>query len=57
MGYTRWSDIRGELVEQAGGEAAVAAGKRQLLAAVVAHRLASARKAAQRGRTTPERPL
>jgi DNA-binding XRE family transcriptional regulator len=44
-GYTRWSDIRGELVEQAGGEAAVEAGKQELLATVVGHRLAEVRKA------------
>jgi len=44
-GYTRWSDIRGEFVERAGGESAVEAGKQELLATVVGHRLAEVRKA------------
>lgn len=47
--YVRWSDIRGELVARAGGEEAVAAGKQELLAAVVGYRLAELRK--QRGLT------
>src|SRR5258708_5583548 len=42
--YVRWSDIRGELVEQAGGEEAVAAGKQELLAEVTGPRLAEARR-------------
>ncbi|MFV2110673.1 transcriptional regulator, partial [Micromonospora sp. LOL_015] len=40
MGYTRWSDVRSAYVERAGGEEAVEAGKRELLATVVGHRLA-----------------
>lgn len=42
--YVRWSDIRAELVERAGGEEAVAAGKQELLAMVVGHRLAELRE-------------
>jgi DNA-binding XRE family transcriptional regulator len=42
--YSRWSDIRAEYVERAGGEEAVAAGKQELLAEVTGHRLAEARK-------------
>ena len=42
--YVRWSDIRAELVEQVGGEEAVAAGKQELLAEVTGHRLADLRK-------------
>lgn len=37
-GYTRWNDIRAEHVERAGGEAAVAEGKRELLAGVLGAR-------------------
>ncbi|MCY1139800.1 hypothetical protein OWR29_17505 [Actinoplanes sp. Pm04-4] len=33
-GYSRWQDIRAEYVERAGGEEAVAEGKRKLLAEV-----------------------
>lgn len=44
-GYTRWSDVRAEFVERAGGEEAVGAGKQELLATVVGHRLAEVRKA------------
>jgi DNA-binding XRE family transcriptional regulator len=44
-GYSRWQDIRGEYVERAGGEEAVEAGKRELLAAVLGHRLAEVRRA------------
>lgn len=44
MGHARWSDVRGAHVERAGGEEAVEAGKRELLAAVVGHRLAEVRK-------------
>jgi len=47
--YVRWSDIRAQLVEQVGGEEAVAAGKQELLAEVMGHRLAELRK--QRGLT------
>lgn len=47
--YVRWSDIRAELVEQVGGEEAVAAGRQELLATVIGHRLAELRK--QRGLT------
>ncbi|MFV2086398.1 helix-turn-helix domain-containing protein [Micromonospora sp. LOL_021] len=43
--YTRWSDVRSAYVERAGGEEAVEAGKRELLATVVGHRLAEVRKA------------
>jgi DNA-binding XRE family transcriptional regulator len=43
--YTRWSDIRSEHVERAGGEQAVDAGKQELLATVVGHRLAEIRRA------------
>ena len=42
VGYVRWHDIRAELVERAGGEEAVAAGKHELL--VTGHRLAELRK-------------
>ncbi|ATL69473.1 helix-turn-helix domain-containing protein [Nocardia terpenica] len=48
-GYSRWKDIRTEFVERAGGEEAVAAGKEELLAEMVGHRLAELRK--QRGFT------
>jgi DNA-binding XRE family transcriptional regulator len=44
-GYSRWQDIRSEYVERAGGEEAVAAGKQELLASVVGHRLADVRRA------------
>jgi DNA-binding XRE family transcriptional regulator len=44
-GHVRWSDIRAEHVERAGGEEAVAAGKEELLAEVIGHRLAELRKA------------
>lgn len=43
--HVKWSDIRPELVERAGGEEAVQAGKRELLAQVVGHRLAEIRRA------------
>lgn len=42
--YTRWSDIRSEHAERAGGEQAVDAGKQELLATVVGHRLAEIRR-------------
>ncbi|MGI5157443.1 helix-turn-helix domain-containing protein [Microbispora sp. CA-102843] len=43
-GYVRWKDIRAEHVERAGGEEAVEAGKRELLAEVQGHRLAEIRR-------------
>jgi DNA-binding XRE family transcriptional regulator len=43
--YTRWTDIRGEHVQRAGGEEAVEAGKQELLAEIVGHRLAEIRRA------------
>jgi DNA-binding XRE family transcriptional regulator len=43
-GYSRWSDIRAEHVERAGGEAAVAEGKKEFLAEVLGHRLAEIRR-------------
>jgi DNA-binding XRE family transcriptional regulator len=43
--HVAWSDIRDEHVERAGGEAAVEAGKQQLLAEVIGHRLAEVRRA------------
>jgi DNA-binding XRE family transcriptional regulator len=43
--YTRWTDIRDEHVQRAGGEEAVEAGKQELLAEVVGHRLAEIRRA------------
>lgn len=42
--YVRWRDIRAEHVERAGGEEAVQAGKQELLAAVIGHRLAEVRR-------------
>jgi DNA-binding XRE family transcriptional regulator len=44
-GYTRWSDIRNTHIERAGGEREVEAGKQELLATVVGHRLAEVRRA------------
>ncbi len=44
-GYTRWRDVRAEFVERAGGEEAVEAGKQELMAQVLGHRLAEVRKA------------
>ncbi|MDT7585047.1 MAG: hypothetical protein QOE32_2597 [Pseudonocardiales bacterium] len=43
--HVAWNDIRTEHVERAGGEAAVEAGKRELLAEVIGHRLAEVRRA------------
>lgn len=43
--FVSWKDIRTEHVERAGGEAAVEAGKRELLAEVIGHRLAEVRRA------------
>jgi DNA-binding XRE family transcriptional regulator len=42
--YVRWRDIRDEHVARAGGEEAVEAGKQELLATVVGHRLAEVRR-------------
>lgn len=42
--HTRWRDVRADQVERAGGEAAVEAGKRQMLAETVGHRLAEVRR-------------
>lgn len=42
--YVRWKDVRAEQVARAGGEAAVEAGKQELLASVVGHRLAEVRR-------------
>ena len=42
--HVAWRDIRADHVERAGGEAAVDAGKRQMLAATVGHRLAEVRR-------------
>jgi DNA-binding XRE family transcriptional regulator len=44
-GYTRWSEIRGEHVERAGGEDVVAAGRQELMAQVIGRRLAELRRA------------
>jgi len=38
-GHSQWKDIRAEFVERAGGEAAVAVGKAELCAQIIAHRL------------------
>jgi len=43
--HVPWNDIRTEHVERAGGEATVEAGKRELLAEVIGHRLAEVRRA------------
>ena len=43
--HVRWKDIRAEYVRRAGGEDAVRAGKEELLAEVVGHRLAEIRRA------------
>jgi DNA-binding XRE family transcriptional regulator len=50
--YVRWNDVRAEQVARAGGESAVEAGKQELLATVVGHRLAEARR--NRGLTQQE---
>lgn len=44
-GIVAWKDIRAGHVERAGGEAAVEAGKRELVAEVIGHRLAEVRRA------------
>jgi hypothetical protein len=43
--YTHWTDIQAEHVQRAGGEDAVEAGKQELLAEIVGHRLAEIRRA------------
>ncbi|WP_433495031.1 helix-turn-helix domain-containing protein [Micromonospora sp. CA-248089] len=43
--YSRWQDIRADHVSRAGGEGAVDAGKQELLAHVIGHRLAEVRRA------------
>ena len=43
--YVAWNDIRTEHVERAGGEEAVEAGKHEMLAEVLGHRLAEIRRA------------
>ncbi len=45
-GDTKWSDIRAELVERAGGEEAIAAARRQVQAYIDGFRLAERREAA-----------
>jgi hypothetical protein len=50
--HVAWSDIRAEHVARAGGEAAVEAGKREMLAEVLGHRLSEVRRA--RGLRPPE---
>lgn len=50
--YVRWTDIRAEHVQRAGGEEAVEAGKQELLAEVLGQRLAEVRRA--RGLTQQE---
>jgi DNA-binding XRE family transcriptional regulator len=42
--FVAWRDIRVEHVHRAGGEAAVEAGKQELLAEVLGHRLAEVRR-------------
>jgi DNA-binding XRE family transcriptional regulator len=43
--YARWQDIRAGHVARAGGEEAVEAGKQELLAEIIGHRLAEVRRA------------
>ena len=43
--HVAWSDIRAEHVARAGGEDAVEAGKREMLAEVIGQRLAEVRRA------------
>lgn len=43
--YVRWRDIRAGHVARAGGEQAMEAGKQELLATVIGHRLAEVRRA------------
>lgn len=42
--YVRWKDIRADHVTRAGGEEAVEAGKQELFAQVLGHRLAEVRR-------------
>ena len=42
--HVAWNDIRDEHIVRACGEAAVEAGKRELLAEVIGHRLAEIRR-------------
>ncbi|THV42286.1 helix-turn-helix domain-containing protein [Glycomyces buryatensis] len=44
-GYVRWSDIRSEAIERAGGAAAFEEGKRRILAEAQGFRLAELRRA------------
>jgi hypothetical protein len=44
--HVAWSDIRAEHIARAGGEDAVEAGKREMLAEVIAQRLAEVRREA-----------
>ncbi|MBO4205846.1 helix-turn-helix domain-containing protein [Micromonospora echinofusca] len=44
MSYVRWNDIRAAQVERASGEDAIEAGKQELLATVIGHRLAELRR-------------
>ncbi|WP_322762629.1 helix-turn-helix transcriptional regulator [Frankia sp. Cr2] len=44
-GYVRWADVRAEQVARAGGEETVEAGKQELLAVAVGHRLGEVRRA------------
>jgi DNA-binding XRE family transcriptional regulator len=44
-GHVKWSDVRAEFVELAGGEEAFAAGKERLLAEMTGQRLAEVRRA------------
>ncbi|MFC0526814.1 helix-turn-helix domain-containing protein [Phytohabitans kaempferiae] len=43
--YVRWEEVRAEHVRRAGGEEAVDAGKGELLAQVIGHRLGEVRRA------------
>lgn len=43
--YVPWKEIRAEHVQRAGGEHAVLAGRQELLAEVIGHRLAEVRRA------------
>jgi len=43
--YSRWQDIRADHVARVGGEDALDAGKQELLAEVIGHRLAEVRRA------------
>jgi DNA-binding XRE family transcriptional regulator len=44
QGFSKWSDIRSEYVERAGGEEQVAAAKRKLMARQHGHQLAEIRR-------------